>query len=333
MNITFLIGNGFDLNLGLKTGYKDFLKEYINEGHDNELSKEIQDNIDTWADLERQLGIHAGNIAENQAETFLENKDELEASLTRYLQNISKTKLLIDQNGALEFRDRIVGFYGYLTAREQEHYRAIIPKITEAINYVFVDFNYTEYLDQIFDAVKKGVKTFGTHVGNNTQYTDEILKPIHIHGYLGDGLILGINDETQIPTSMGSVPQSLIEYMSKPLINEKLGNQRATRVKSIIDKSIYICVYGMSLGNTDLDWWTYIAEWLCKSSDHRLVLFMYDDPTLSMLGARAVRKQDSIRRQFLKMVGHEHEYNTLSQQIIVQLNSQIFNFEKIKLEA
>ena len=87
---------------------------------------------------------------------------------------------------------------------------------------------------------------------------------------------------------MGSVPQSLIEYMSKPLINEKLGNQRATRVKSIIDKSIYICVYGMSLGNTDLDWWTYIAEWLCKSSDHRLVLFMYDDPTLSMLGARAV---------------------------------------------
>ncbi len=28
MYITFLIGNGFDLNLGLKTKYKDFLEVY-----------------------------------------------------------------------------------------------------------------------------------------------------------------------------------------------------------------------------------------------------------------------------------------------------------------
>ena len=28
MKITFLVGNGFDLNLGLDTNYSDFLKEY-----------------------------------------------------------------------------------------------------------------------------------------------------------------------------------------------------------------------------------------------------------------------------------------------------------------
>ena len=28
MNITFLIGNGFDLNLGLATAYSDFVKYY-----------------------------------------------------------------------------------------------------------------------------------------------------------------------------------------------------------------------------------------------------------------------------------------------------------------
>lgn len=28
MNITFFIGNGFDLNLGLKTRYKDFYKYF-----------------------------------------------------------------------------------------------------------------------------------------------------------------------------------------------------------------------------------------------------------------------------------------------------------------
>lgn len=35
MNITFLIGNGFDLELGLKTRYIDFLAEYTKEDNDD----------------------------------------------------------------------------------------------------------------------------------------------------------------------------------------------------------------------------------------------------------------------------------------------------------
>ena len=39
MNITFLIGNGFDLNLGLDTSYNDFLNFYLQEksGDDEEI--------------------------------------------------------------------------------------------------------------------------------------------------------------------------------------------------------------------------------------------------------------------------------------------------------
>lgn len=35
MNVTFLIGNGFDLNLGLATQYPDFLKEYLVDNPDD----------------------------------------------------------------------------------------------------------------------------------------------------------------------------------------------------------------------------------------------------------------------------------------------------------
>lgn len=31
MNITFLIGNGFDLNVGLKTKFSDYLVEYTKD--------------------------------------------------------------------------------------------------------------------------------------------------------------------------------------------------------------------------------------------------------------------------------------------------------------
>ncbi len=41
MNITFLIGNGFDLNLGLKTRYTDFYKYYMEHNPNNLISKSI----------------------------------------------------------------------------------------------------------------------------------------------------------------------------------------------------------------------------------------------------------------------------------------------------
>ena len=42
MNITFLIGNGFDRNLGLETTYSDFVKEYKKTNGSTETLKEFR---------------------------------------------------------------------------------------------------------------------------------------------------------------------------------------------------------------------------------------------------------------------------------------------------
>ena len=64
MNITFLIGNGFDLNLGLNTGYKDFLKEYVriksNVYYLDKFKEDILENFDTWASAEEAFGKYTG---------------------------------------------------------------------------------------------------------------------------------------------------------------------------------------------------------------------------------------------------------------------------------
>ena len=60
MNILFLIGNGFDLNLGMKTNYNDFYKYYASKQSSSDLiqklKKEIDGNIENWSDLELALG-------------------------------------------------------------------------------------------------------------------------------------------------------------------------------------------------------------------------------------------------------------------------------------
>lgn len=61
MNVTYIIGNGFDLNLGLKTRYQDFYDYYMTKTSPNsqvELLKDTikQDGYELWSDLEIGLG-------------------------------------------------------------------------------------------------------------------------------------------------------------------------------------------------------------------------------------------------------------------------------------
>lgn len=61
MRILLIVGNGFDLNLGLPTSYRHFYKYYLehtesrNE-HVNKLKSIIKDDIENWSDLELKLG-------------------------------------------------------------------------------------------------------------------------------------------------------------------------------------------------------------------------------------------------------------------------------------
>ena len=46
MNITYIIGNGFDVNLGLKTRYQDFYDYYQNQPSPSEEVKQLKAHID-----------------------------------------------------------------------------------------------------------------------------------------------------------------------------------------------------------------------------------------------------------------------------------------------
>ena len=59
MNVTLILGNGFDLNMGLPTAYSDFYKYYmlVDSPRLTYLIKQgIGEKPQTWADLEKSLG-------------------------------------------------------------------------------------------------------------------------------------------------------------------------------------------------------------------------------------------------------------------------------------
>jgi len=76
MNIVYLIGNGFDLNLGLQTKYQHFYDYYLthSEGNDSPHIKDLKDHIknnrENWSDLEFALGDYLRMINTDDAVTL-----------------------------------------------------------------------------------------------------------------------------------------------------------------------------------------------------------------------------------------------------------------------
>lgn len=101
MNITYLIGNGFDVNIGLKSSYADFYKSYVNNHPDNEpdvvtrFKNKINDCIKNesqkediqkfdWRDLEVALGQFTNQMNEKEAEIlYLDINDSLKSYLIK----------------------------------------------------------------------------------------------------------------------------------------------------------------------------------------------------------------------------------------------------------
>ena len=97
MNITFFIGNGFDLNLGLKTGYTDFNNYFIeNASEDNffrkwmleersQCTSGILSENSLWSDLELGIGNHLSSITSDMLPKILQDKSILVRDLNEYL--------------------------------------------------------------------------------------------------------------------------------------------------------------------------------------------------------------------------------------------------------
>ena len=72
MNITFLIGNGFDRNLGLKTAYSDFVSYYKGlDTTDETLIKfheHINENEELWSSAEEEIGKYTKEFEEGEGD-------------------------------------------------------------------------------------------------------------------------------------------------------------------------------------------------------------------------------------------------------------------------
>ena len=296
MNVTILVGNGFDLNLNLKTKYTDFINDYCkNADSDNDVIKEFKSDIardcKTWANAELAFGQYTANFSddENGAENFCDCHDDFCVKLAAYLQK-QETRLNWDYSSrdiaqtfgsCVSFTNLISG----LLETERAEICESCSHYDGGIIYNFINFNYTKSLDDFVGKTAETPNAFGVRSLIRGRVGNSFGKLYHVHGTTERDMILGVNDESQI-FNLEIFQNYDAEYKNdliKQRTNEMNGANMDSKCEKMLQESHLVYIYGMSLGETDALWWGRIVDLLVNHENVQVIIHAYDAPQSQLL--------------------------------------------------
>jgi hypothetical protein len=329
MNIVFLIGNGFDKNLGMNTAYPDFYKYYLNLPTDNDsdtiktFKQELQEDLKNWSDLEFELGKYLANLNGKQAVELHRN---LVDNLSKYIeQEEARYPFDKDQRGA---------FCEYLI---NPHKRRLLQ--TDALevdthmsrwgnstwNVSLITFNYSKSVERL---IQKSGK-----IGNRGSSDTNLTGIVHIHGYTDSRLILGVNDKSQIANEKLHSETRVTNRYVKSDCNSTYRLTHDVNCRQLISKANLICTFGLSFGETDRKWWEAVGDTL--KGDCKMILFEYNQDIKfnGNQGPDQLEEEDAIKDRFLQRTNVEESMrDKIKKNIYVAYNTNMFKLDIGKKE-
>lgn len=338
MNTVFMIGNGFDLNLGFKTGYKDFYDHLFEkplassalERFKEYLKRNEETHGKDWADLEVLLGKYSLEFSADRAGDYIAFLDEIHEELRRYIASAAG-ELAVTDEAYIKFVSDLVHYDAYLSERDRVQFSAYRDGLPPA-NYCVsaIVFNYTKTFECFLQ--NKGEKEDLGEKTPRSGYRNLFTKAEHVHGYLDENMLLGVNDILQIENKELRQNSAVYTRLVKPWMNTYTGSLRDERCHTAIREADVICIFGMSMGKTDKVWWERVLRRLTESSA-RLIIFALNHVASSM-GYLEELDRDEIRKRLLSYgkLSEEQKARVLDK-IFFAFNSDIFKIERQQQKA
>lgn len=236
-----IVGNGFDLSMGFKTSYGDFMKSSYFPYEETSslcsyLHKQYEENMG-WIDIENELSEYSRMLTTKKLnakkfntildiDSLREEYDELKSSLKLYLQE--ETKRAFDpspDNPAKRVIDQLPG------------------------DSKIISFNYTSIIERL----------------TWDKFKDSKGNLLHIHGSLApyDDIVFGVEDSAKL---------------SKEHVFLYKAHSRHLKVQEFSDwlnTAERIIFYGYSLGDTDRQYFESFFRKLCSSDSIYTELIFY----------------------------------------------------------
>jgi hypothetical protein len=333
--ITYMIGNGFDVGVGLDTRYSDFLKYYLGkvspdakiQRGKNIIKKQMSINTDTWADMEVALGtlptlFNAPNVHVTFRLLYEDIVNELSCYLLAQEQKINFNRFV--DLIANDFTSAIIRPYTFL---QKEHARGDARPwqqlMEKTVDFAFLSFNYTRVFDQCIDILKRNE---ARRDNSQAVYTKNLNPVVHIHGTLNNKMILGVDGESQI-VDADTVQKDDKTMLIKPQINLELRKKSVTIAESYISSSQIIVIYGMSLGPTDKKWWSLLCDWLHANETRHLIVYVWKKNYIPAIPGHTLATIQDIRKLFCSYSTYGELSDSVFNRIHVLINEPLFTLK------
>lgn len=320
MKILYIIGNGFDINLGLKTRYTNFYEYYQTLPSKTPIVKTLKEHIDknfkNWSDLEQAIGVYTENF--NTVDEFIQAYEDIGDNLGDYLKEEENKYDFSKVN-----KEKLFEYLGFpektLLKTDTERIQQYKNKWnSENWDVNIITLNYTNSVEQIIGNQFNNT-ILGVHHNRNI-----ILRGLeHIHGYCDDRMIMGVNDVSQIKNQSFHNNQDILDALVKPNCNKVNKTTIDNLCTTQISKANLICVFGSSIGDTDNIWWQAIGEQLKKGI--YLIIFTRGEEISKRWSYKKAKSEREMRDYFLNKTNlKDEEKASFRDNIFIDVNTEMF---------
>lgn len=335
MIITFLIGNGFDIGLGMKTQFKDIYKTYIqtssNAYHIEKFKLELQDDAPkykNWSDFEMGMARYASNFSDEAK--FIDCIRDFKMHMEEHLlseQNKAMESIYKDELSMWRCVNELEKSMSIFYKGQSKNVIAVIDDMMSrnVMNvYNFIIFNYTTILDYII-----------ARYSEQQQQKDRIEEVIHIHGKINEDVVLGVDNETQLSNVQFPISKKTQRAFIKPIFNQMYDKFRVEKAIKLIEESQVVCVYGMSLGESDKSWTDKLVEWLKEDPTHYLIYFDYTEEFYRRCNWDKIMEVEEEEKEILlkRITDSPEDIEKIINQVHIPIGYDIFVFDNIFKEA
>lgn len=324
MKVTFLIGNGFDLKIGMKTRYVDMYDSYIAWAQTQKDDKEISSFCESlyqdkpnkytnWSDFEVAMGMYASRVEDE--DEFIKCVRSFKRHMITWLQ-VEESEFWENVN----IPERRGACSEVMKASVYKFYQGQTPNVIKEIErlgkpseFTFISFNYTRVLDTL---IARSISQ------------QALTRPvIHIHGMLESDVVLGIDNELQFGKLKYPISKRMRRAFIKPEFNMEYDMERVNNAEDAIIESDVICIYGMSLGRTDQSWVELVAKWLRASQNHHLVCFRYSEDKFETWDVDLKMDEEDRKKQLLleRLYKEPSDREAVFNNVHVPIGFDIFN--------
>ena len=271
--VTFLIGNGFDLGLGLRTKYSDFIPIYLSRPSNTDviakLKEKVSQNSDFWGDAELAFGkLRFSTFGKESYSVVKECVTDFSDVLSEYLQNEERRFQVPADELKLAFCTLMCSYYQRLGEYPKRNELKRLKRFNR-LKVNVINFNYTETIDKMLPP--SGTMTL-PEWGKVEVQINEVC---HVHGALsvGTSRSFGVNMSSQIEDTILTPEARML--LVKPEVDRMARWRLEPMAKEMIDESDTVVLFGLSLGTTDQLWWNYLLDYIQYKPEHRLCLMQY----------------------------------------------------------